>query len=1015
MVDQVIIPKNPVLSPDQDYAFLRSEGLKYIEELGSKLWTDYNEHDPGITILEALCYAITELGYRCGLPMKDLLTGKDGKISSSQALFTAKNILTQAPLNINDYRKLLIDIEGVHNAWFFTDDFYTEKGKTLPAGEVAIYADCGKDSLSYEVTPHPVYLSGLFKVLLDLDTDLQYGDLNSGELQVLSPSIPALPAGAVSLTVIFPSWDETKPAFLTADVDSVSIVSKQIVADGDDFKITAKFSYTSAGSSFTETIVGRIVVDLQPSGRTVTLADVKAFFAPAFTVQVLSLYLSKVQKSKNIVQKVIKKLNENRNLCEDFISVTTIKDEEIAICCDIDVRPDADMEDVQAKAFFAIEEYMNPSVRFYLLNEMLDKGYTPDEVFEGPVLQHGFIDTKELEQTQLRKTVYASDIINLLMDIDGVLAVRNFRMTKYGSDGNPVAGETGKSWCIPVTLWHKPLFSETKSKVVFYKNQFPFLAGRAEIRDILRWLRALNSRNKLTGHLDDLSIPQGTYYSLNDYTSIEYLFPQTYGIGKAGLPNTATDERRAQVKQLKAYLLFYDQLLGDFFSQLQNAKDLFSTDNILQTYYGQYLDNIKDIEPVYKKDTGATNTLLDVLLQTQDSSVATPNDWQKLYETNETFIDRRNRFLDHLMSRFAESFNDYVLLMYSLDYQTQQETSIDPQQLIADKIQFIKDYPGISYERGKAFNYFPQNDDFSVKTSQLWDTDNVSGLEKKTSRLGGIKDFTRRFLYCIGEATIITTSDTPARFQFVFKNESNDTLTSVLAYTSEDELNNALPFFLDNVLNETNYQVEPSGTNFHIVVTDKDGNKLAVSNDFADEETATAAVNKFIDDFNKECDHEGLHLIEHILLRPRNNKFLPAPVCLDPACDFCGEQDPYSFRISVVLPYWPLHFRTIAFRNYFENILRQEAPAHTTVKVCWVDNTALHDFEVAYRAWIVALANYASDPSTVDALQAANDALLPLLFNLHSEFPVATLHDCEESKDTNPVMLGRTILGSFKN
>ncbi|MCW3110477.1 MAG: hypothetical protein JWQ09_4983, partial [Segetibacter sp.] len=253
------------------------------------------------------------------------------------------------------------------------------------------------------------------------------------------------------------------------------------------------------------------------------------------------------------------------------------------------------------------------------------------------------------------------------------------------------------------------------------------------------------------------------------------------------------------------------------------------------------------------------------------------------------------------------------------------------------------------------------------------------------------------------------------KYKFVFKNENNDTLTSVTAYDTEDDLKNAIPSFLTSVLGENNYIIEPSGTNWQIIVTDNYSNHLAVSADFADKNSATEAINKFINEFNKECDHEGLHLIEHILLRPRNNKFLFAPVCLDPACDFCGEQDPYSFRMSVVLPYWPLHFKTIAFRNYFENIIRQEAPAHTTVKVCWVDNTALHEFETAYQAWIIALANYASDPATVNALQAANDKLIPLLFNLHSEYPEATLHDCEESKDTNPVMLGHTILGSFKN
>ncbi len=62
MNELLYIPKTRTLPKDEDFQFLRSEGLKYIENLAHTLWTDYNTHDPGITILEALCYAITELG-----------------------------------------------------------------------------------------------------------------------------------------------------------------------------------------------------------------------------------------------------------------------------------------------------------------------------------------------------------------------------------------------------------------------------------------------------------------------------------------------------------------------------------------------------------------------------------------------------------------------------------------------------------------------------------------------------------------------------------------------------------------------------------------------------------------------------------------------------------------------------------------------------------------------------------------------------------------------------------------
>ena len=92
-----IIPKKRELTPDQDFQWLRKEGMKYIESLASDLWTDYNVHDPGITILESLCYAITELGYRTDFPIVDLLTESNGKIGNNQTFYTARDILTCKP------------------------------------------------------------------------------------------------------------------------------------------------------------------------------------------------------------------------------------------------------------------------------------------------------------------------------------------------------------------------------------------------------------------------------------------------------------------------------------------------------------------------------------------------------------------------------------------------------------------------------------------------------------------------------------------------------------------------------------------------------------------------------------------------------------------------------------------------------------------------------------------------------------------------------------------------------
>ena len=117
MPDDNYIVKNPTLRQSEDYALLRNEGLTQLGDLASKLWTDYNVHDPGITFLELLCYAITELGYRTGYDIKDLLTREEkGTAVNTSTFHRAKRIFTSNPVTFNDLRKLLIDIEGVRNA-----------------------------------------------------------------------------------------------------------------------------------------------------------------------------------------------------------------------------------------------------------------------------------------------------------------------------------------------------------------------------------------------------------------------------------------------------------------------------------------------------------------------------------------------------------------------------------------------------------------------------------------------------------------------------------------------------------------------------------------------------------------------------------------------------------------------------------------------------------------------------------------------------------------------------------
>ncbi len=99
-----------------DFKTLKDTGLAYIQKNANSQWTNLNPSDPGVTILEQLCYAFTELGYCNDFPVKDILTQPDGTLLTKNQFFLPEDILTTSPITIIDYTKYLIDrVSGIKN------------------------------------------------------------------------------------------------------------------------------------------------------------------------------------------------------------------------------------------------------------------------------------------------------------------------------------------------------------------------------------------------------------------------------------------------------------------------------------------------------------------------------------------------------------------------------------------------------------------------------------------------------------------------------------------------------------------------------------------------------------------------------------------------------------------------------------------------------------------------------------------------------------------------------------
>ncbi len=1312
MIKPTVIPKDRNLHESEDYQFLRQEGVKYVEQLASAIWTDYNVHDPGITLLEAICYAITDLGYRTKFPVKDILarTGDDYS-QSIPPIFTAREILTCNPWTETDFRKLLVDIEGIHNAWlvvcdrqevdFFAEckkshlSYFEKKHKlkekkllsengqndviknwidhpdnkdvkeikldlllefpdptqggllrrqqvliTLPGwqevarrvveflpllnhdvwenvsllnivfstqtdiwqGDVTIHFQLektGQHSIVFRnvlvenvnetvvkdalemaltnssednvfkqyhqkllqtlarLTEHDIRLRGLYEVLLEFEVDDRFGDLNSPlvHYRLFIPVSPPPNAGdekleEVRLDILFPNW---QTIFDDLEAWYPFLQSPKIVGEvlfENDFGLIGETWRTDMilkyeGQESLPDIRLKEVV-FKGIKNIAQLAAVKENIQLKTEGSILGFLHGKWKQTLGIVEAVEFQLHEHRNLCEDFKRISNVGVNEVALCADIQVRADADLEKVLAQAFFEIENYLTPPVRFYTLKEMVSKKVPAEDIFEGPPLDHGFIITEEIEKTSLdnNRVIYASDIVNIIMDVEDVLAVKDLLLTKYDSRGNPVL--PSERWCLHIDPRHKAQLNRKKSKILFFKDQLPYVIRDERFEKMekeLAKLFALADRSKLLQAENNFPLPEGIVTDLESYHPLRELLPQTYGVGVGDLPDSVPEARKAQAKQLQGYFAFFDQLLANYFSQLSHLRDLFSCDEPLlkkeqRTYYAQFL----------AAEKLGTDLWTDAPVLEDVGGAVGAHSLQRLVESEDTYLDRRNRFLDHLLARFAEQFIDYAMLM---------ETAAglqDPKALIQDKVTFLKNYPTVSSQRGKGFNYKDE--------TRLWDTDNVPGLQKRVASLLGIEDSSRRFLYCKTLRDNFVTDDMGGGlFGFHLADGDIILLTSTQVFSSEEEIFYATEALLGKMFELENYLVVEEGSQFVFKIGEVDtlfqpnpntneideikvmlapiAESAAV---FASEEQARKAVQilkekissdaichdlyggfeiielpdgtftfKYLEDgtdivigeksyaskeaayygieslFNKMsrsdcylvveengqffyqigiielvpqvdpntgdtievevmtevegksavgfpertdaleaaenlrekwsancyCEAEGFHILEHILLRPKNefhDHFME--VCLDEDCRLCGDEDPYSFRTTVILPFWMERFldEKMKIREYVERMLRLEAPAHVHLKICWVNNRQMRKFEWRYRRWLEENAKRFPDKNILT--QRLND-LLEIMGKLRNVYSQGYLHDCDDSEQERTIILNNSYLGTF--
>ncbi len=143
-----------------------------------------------------------------------------------------------------------------------------------------------------------------------------------------------------------PEMDPVKIIFCLAAVDSYShlnIMKELIELINNEVKLIGK--QTTASD----------IVDVARVEKIETQINDFIYYN---TDSLLAFYLQKINLIKDIIEAVKARLHANRNLCEDFYKLSALKVEKIAVCADIELEREADVEEVQAEIYHRIAKFL---------------------------------------------------------------------------------------------------------------------------------------------------------------------------------------------------------------------------------------------------------------------------------------------------------------------------------------------------------------------------------------------------------------------------------------------------------------------------------------------------------------------------------------------------------------------------------------------------------------------------------------------------------------------------------
>lgn len=398
----------------------------------------------------------------------------------------------------------------------------------------------------------------------------------------------------------------------------------------------------------------------------------------------------------------------NRNLCEDLAGVEILERMPYALRGEIEIEGKREPDGILAEIYYVCSQYLSPRVAVHAPAEMHRSGMPLEELFDGVATTYGYIAEEELHPWRGQFSIH--DLIGRLGRIDGVKNVKHLLFVDGQGNEQDCIRLGGEQSHLSVACLRLP--SRDGEGISLQKSGKAYRVSLRKVEtefDRLEFQGRSSRNHKRQFDWTEATMPAAEFRNVSEYYSIQNHFPDAYGLNAYGVPDSASPARKAQAMQLKAYLLFFEQVMVNFLENMQGIPELFSLDAPqTRTRSPQVLRNdaIPDVEGLYAKGVARMETDVAALLAKFDR-----------------YGDRRSRVLDYLLGLYGEKLNQTSLRQFW-------EEGVDVEsERIASKIAFLREIVDLGRNRAGAFDYL----------APAGDGGNLAGLEKKLEMLLGMR------------------------------------------------------------------------------------------------------------------------------------------------------------------------------------------------------------------------------------------------------------------------------------